>query len=327
MAERTAAQHSVTGLQQDIGLFTQWLNSQNYNFHTVSPSSHAAYLARCNKTEATHLRDIFGWSLPFAAHLLPEAIFKLLVKHQLISRVIGQPDSLWQSRIRVSGLNEALFIHSAYPTTQDNAVFFGPDTYRFIYALRQYLVAKQPNIQRAIELCSGAAPAAVTLARHAPKAEVIAADINPLALQYAALNAQCNGVSNMRTVCSNLYQQIDGQFDFITANPPYLVDTEQRLYRHGGELMGAALSVDIVQASLDHLAINGTLLLYTGVVIAEGKDLFYQALQALMASRYASFSMQYEEIDPDIFADELNEAVYPDAERIAAVVLTIERLK
>ncbi len=327
MAELTATQHSVTGLQQDMGLFTQWLRSQSYDFHTLSPSSHAAYLARCKKNQAAHLRDIFGWSLPFEAKLLPAFIFNLLLKHQLVSQVLGQPISLWQSHIRVSRLNQGLFIHSSYPTTQDHAVFFGPDTYRFVYALRQYLIAKQPSIQRAIEICSGAAPAAVTLARYAPEAEVIAADINTLALQYAAINAQCNEANNVRTVCSNLYQHIDGYFDFITANPPYLVDTKQRLYRHGGDLMGAALSLDIVQASLDHLAVNGTLLLYTGVVIAQGQDLFYNALQSLMAPRQALFSMHYEEIDPDIFADELSEAIYPGAERIAAVVLTINRLK
>lgn len=337
-----SVEHSVTGLQHDVEQFLHWLHSQSYAFQTISPSSHSAYLTRNGQVQAHHLRDIFGWSLPFEADLLPTAIFELLRAHGLIEQVadpmadsLANPltddlanhaATLWHSRIRVSSLNQCLLVHSAYPTTQDNAVFFGPDTYRFVSALTQYLSANQPNIQRAIEICSGAAPAAITIARYAPHAEVIAADINALALQYSAINAYSNQASNVLSVYSNLYQNITGEFDFITANPPYLVDAKQRLYRHGGDLMGAALSLKIVQASLDHLALHGTLLLYTGVVIAQGQDLFYQALQAHMVPYPHRFSMQYHEIDPDIFADELDSGAYADAERIAAVVLVIKRL-
>lgn len=352
MLKVNSVEHSVTGLQHDVEQFLQWLHSQNYAFQTVSPSSHTAYLIRRGQVQARDLRDIFGWSLPFEADLLPSAIFELLRAHALIEQVAAQNDhhsmsdtathdvpthepatqiviqvtKLWHSHIRVSSLNQCLLIHSAYPTTQDNAVFFGPDTYRFVHALTQYLNAKQPHIQRAIEICSGAAPAAITIARYAPHAEVIAADINALALQYSAINAYRNQASNVLSVHSNLYQNITGEFDFITANPPYLVDAKQRLYRHGGDLMGAALSLKIVQESLDHLALHGTLLLYTGVVITQGKDLFYEALQVHMASQQHRFSMQYNEIDPDIFADELDTGAYADAERIAAVVLVLTRL-
>ncbi len=330
MLRVNGVEHSVTGLQHDVEQFLQWLGQQNYAFHTVSPTSHAAYLSRRGRLQAGHLRDIFGWSLPFEANLLPASIFELLRAHGLIEQVVDQSMSqaptLWHSCIRVSSLNQCLFVHSAYPTTQDNAVFFGPDTYRFVHALTQYLNAKQPRIARAIEICSGAAPAAISIARYAPNAEVIAADINTLALQYSAINAHSNQASNVRCLHSNLYQNIKGEFDFISANPPYLVDAKQRLYRHGGDLMGAALSLKIVQASLDHLALQGTLLLYTGVVIARGQDQFYQALQMHMASYQHKFSMQYHELDPDIFADELDTGAYADAERIAAVVLIITRL-
>lgn len=356
MLKVNAAEHSVTGMQHDMEQLLHWLQSQNYFFHTISPSSHTGYLTRSGHMQARQIRDIFGWSLPFEADLLPPAIFELLRAHALIEQVAAQNDrqsdhhstsdaathdaathdpathivvqvpKLWHSHIRVSSLNQCLLIHSAYPTTQDNAVFFGPDTYRFVHALTQHLTAKQPHIQRAIEICSGAAPAAITIARYAPHAEVIAADINALALQYSAINAYRNQASNVLSVHSNLYQNITGEFDFITANPPYLVDAKQRLYRHGGDLMGAALSLKIVQESLDHLALHGTLLLYTGVVITQGKDLFYEALQVHMASQQHKFSMQYNEIDPDIFADELDTGAYADAERIAAVVLVLTRL-
>ncbi|XID74884.1 methyltransferase [Alkanindiges sp. WGS2144] len=322
MTEAHALEHSVTGLQQDIGQFLQWLQHQSYGFHTVCPTSHAAYLKRTGKTQASNLHDIFGWSLPFKSSLIPENIFRLLLNYQLIY----QQQHLWCSQIRVATLNQQYFIHSAYPTDSETAVFFGPDTYRFIHALEQHLALHQPVIKRAIEMCSGAAPAAMTLARYAPHAEVIAVDVNPLALQYAMINAAINQVTNLHAVHSNLFDGLNGQFELITANPPYLIDHSERLYRHGGNLLGAELSLNIIKQSLGYLSPDGTLLLYTGVVIANGQDLLCQALTEFMQAHKQQFSLHYQEVDPDIFADELNEPHYADAERIAAVVIKIRRL-
>lgn len=345
MTDLQALQHSVTGLQQDVRQLLHWLHSQHYQFITVSPASHAAYLARCQKTQAADLRDIFGWSLGFESSLLPESLFERLLNQQLI---IQHPDTaqqgLWHSAIRVSSLNSHLLIHSSYPTSADHAVFFGPDTYRFIQALEHHLESyainrashqaqrqdqqqtQPPRLQRALELCSGAAPAAIILAHYAPEAEVIATDVNPQALAYAQINASYNAVGHIRVQHSNLFAQLDGTFDLICANPPYLVDQSQRLYRHGGGLMGAELALNIVQHSLAHLSAQGSLLLYTGVVIVNGQDLFYQAVMQHLQPLSAQFKVSYEQLDADIFAEELNEQVYPGAERIAAVVLTVTRL-
>lgn len=352
MTDLQALQHSVTGLQQDVRQLLHWLHSQHYQFISISPASHAAYLKRIQKTQATDLRDIFGWSLPFEASLLPADLFEKLLNQQLIT-----PDQgLWCSSIRVSSLQDSLLIHSSYPTSTDHAVFFGPDTYRFVHALKHFLASRylqedhlegnpleenhlnkdhlqkshrashQPKLQRVLELCSGAAPAAITLAQYAPNAEVFATDVNPQALSYAQINASYNAAGHIQVQHSNLFAQLDGTFDLICANPPYLVDQSQRLYRHGGGLMGAELALNIVKYSLAHLSEQGTLLLYTGVVIVGGQDLFYQAVMQLMQPLMSQYRLTYQQIDPDIFAEELNQQVYPNAERIAAVVLTITRL-
>ncbi len=321
MNQMQALKHSVTGLQQDVRQFLHWLQSQAYQFTTVSPASHTAYLKRSGKTQAAHLTDIFGWSLPFKSSLLPDFIFKLLLNNQLLI----QKQNLWCSQIRVSSLNGQLMVHSAFPTKEENAVFFGPDTYRFIYALQNHLNQHKPVIKRAIELCSGAAPASISLAQYAPQAEVIAADINPLALSYGTINASLNGVPQIQAIQSNLLAQIEGEFDLITANPPYLVDRHERLYRHGGDLLGAELALNIVKQALPRLSLNGSLLLYTGVVIAHGRDLLQQAVTQHLAQLDQQLYFNYQLIDPDIFAEELNEQDYPGAERIAAVALTVTR--
>ena len=65
-------------------------------------------------------------------------------------------------------------------------------------------------------------------------AELVLADINPQALAYARANAELNGMANAQCRQGDLYGAADGQFDFIVANPPYLVDPAGRTYRDGG---------------------------------------------------------------------------------------------
>jgi methylase of polypeptide subunit release factors len=105
----------------------------------------------------------------------------------------------------------------------------------------------------------------------------------------------------------------------IIANPPYLNDPLQRAYRHGGGELGSALSVRIAQAAKNRLLPGGTLLMYTGSPIVGGADQLLQAIEEDFASSDLRWS--YEEIDPDVFGEELETAAYSTVDRIAAVAL------
>ena len=48
-------------------------------------------------------------------------------------------------RIRFATIDDFIFAHSAFPTPEQNAVFLGPDTYRFIRLLRAALVDVPPS--------------------------------------------------------------------------------------------------------------------------------------------------------------------------------------
>jgi hypothetical protein len=98
------------------------------------------------------------------------------------------------------------------------------------------------------------------------------------------------------------------------------VDDEQRLYRHGGEL-GIALALRIVAQSLPRLRPAGRLLLYTGTPIVAGVDAFFESVRPLVQPHGLQFV--YEEIDPDVFGEELDRQAYARADRIAAVGLTV----
>ena len=151
---------------------------------------------------------------------------------------------------------------------------------------------------------------------------MILCDINPKALRYSRINAALNGVDNARTVCSDLFAEINESADLIISNPPYLVDGAARAYRHGGGPLGFDLSLRIVEQSIDRLYPGGRLLLYTGAPVIAGSDQFLVALSPRLEARGCDYT--YEEIDPDVFGEELENPPYDRVDRIAVVALCIK---
>jgi methylase of polypeptide subunit release factors len=148
-------------------------------------------------------------------------------------------------------------------------------------------------------------------------------DINPRALRFAKLNAEFNETPNAFAAESDILRDVEGEFDFIVANPPYLVDASARAYRHGGGALGEGLSIAILEQSLERLSRSGVLILYTGVAIVAGRDPFLEACAKRLPPE--KYEWRYEEIDPDVFGEELMSAPYTAADRIAAVALTAWR--
>jgi methylase of polypeptide subunit release factors len=294
------------------------LRQQGYRFTTITPASHARVHRRA--AQNLTLRDIFGWSRPFAEADLPSRLLLLLGEAGALER---SGDRL-RSAVRFSTLGEQLFVHSAFPTEQGDAVFFGPDTYRFARALTQWLSSFQVRPRpRILDIGAGSGAgglhAAALLRGFSPR--VVLTDINQSAIRFSRINAALNGVADVEVIESDLYADVEGFHDLIISNPPYLVDPLARLYRHGGGDLGSALSVQIAEQGARRLAPAGRLLLYTGSAIVDGVDALHDALRERLTGH--GFSFRYEEIDPDVFGEELDHPPYDRADRIAAVVATI----
>jgi len=153
---------------------------------------------------------------------------------------------------------------------------------------------------------------------------ILLSDVNERALQFSAVNAALNKVTNVSFVNSDLYAEIDGSFDLIISNPPYLVDARTRTYRHGGGEFGSGLSLRILQEGVPRLSRGGLLVLYTGTAIVRGVDPFRDAVLGLLQAD--SVSLTYEEIDPDVFGEELEVSPYDRADRIAVVAVVVRKL-
>jgi methylase of polypeptide subunit release factors len=305
---------------QALGRLLALLQARGYRFVTATPATHARVVARADRQAARDVRDVLGWSLPFARGVLDDELFACLD----LAGVLARDGDGWRSTVRVSSLGGDLFVHSAYPTLAEDAVFFGPDSYRFADLIAAELdQAPLRAGARLLDIGGGAGVGAIVAAhRCLGCGEVAVTDINPAALRLAAINAAAAGVE-LRTVEGSGMADLAGTFDLVTINPPYIIDDAGRAYRDGGGMHGGQLSLDLAGAAAERLAPGGRVLLYTGSAIIAGRDPLCEALRSRADALGLTF--RYREIDPDVFGEELDGPAYADVERIALVAATLTR--
>ena len=300
-----------------LGLLTR-LKADSYHFVTPTPATHARVVARPDRRWAETPRDLLGWSLPFDPSSVDQEIHAALDA----AGAIDVDGDVARSRVRVSSLGKDLFLHSAYPTTASDAVFLGPDSYRFADLVAAEF-ARYPSRDGAhiVDIGTGAGVGAIVAARLAPHARITATDINEQALRFARINAAAAGVA-IDTKFDGDLSAVADPINIALANPPYIVDAAGRNYRDGGGMHGSAVALDMARAAAERLAPGGRLILYTGSAVVEGRHPLHEALSTV--ADVAGLAMRFREIDPDIFGEELTEPAYADVERIAAVAAILE---
>lgn len=78
---------------------------------------------------------------------------------------------------------------------------------------------------RVLDLGCGCGLVGILAARICGAGNVVLSDIDPVAVEVAALNAARNGVGGVKTVVSDGFANLtDAGFDLILANPPYQTD-------------------------------------------------------------------------------------------------------
>ncbi len=128
---------------------------------------------------------------------------------------------------------------------------------------------KQDNLQAVLDLCTGSGAIALVVKRDNPNVAVTASDISEKALMVAKQNAEQNNL-HVDFVVSNLFDNINGEFDLIVSNPPYIktdvigmLDPEVRFFEPTIALDGGMDGLDfyrkIVENAKNHLKIGGIL--------------------------------------------------------------------
>jgi release factor glutamine methyltransferase len=72
----------------------------------------------------------------------------------------------------------------------------------------------------ALDMGTGTGIIALLMARKARF--VLGVDINPFAVELARENARINGIKNVEFRVSDLFENVEGRFDVVTFNAPYL---------------------------------------------------------------------------------------------------------
>ena len=137
------------------------------------------------------------------------------------------------------------------------------------------LAPQEPKID-CLDLGTGSGVIAVCLAKFLPNARVTAVDVSVDALSLARENARSNGVmERIAFVESDWWSRIDGRYDLVVSNPPYVPedevetlavevrDHEPRLAIDGGE-NGTERIRDLARGLPAHLKPGAVVLLEIG---------------------------------------------------------------
>ena len=140
-------------------------------------------------------------------------------------------------------------------------------------------VANRAKDKSVLDLCTGSGAIAISVKKHEPTAAVTASDVS----ENAIFVAKANGVANLvdvKFITSDLFENIDGEFDIIVSNPPYIktddiqnLDVEVRGYEPVIALDGGKDGLDFYRRIIDgaaaHLKDGGELLMELGMGEAE----------------------------------------------------------
>lgn len=154
-----------------------------------------------------------------------------------------------------------------------------PDTEVLVEHVLAIIAEQGLSAARILDLGTGTGAIALALASELPQAQVTAVDFNAQAVTLAQRNGQRLGIQNACFLQSDWYQAVQGRFDVIVSNPPYIDHQDQHL--HEGDVRfeprtalvaeehGLADLFAIASAAPNYLSENGWLLLEHGWQQAE----------------------------------------------------------
>lgn len=125
------------------------------------------------------------------------------------------------------------------------------------------------------DICAGSGAIALAVAAERPDVTVVASDISVEAIGVAKINLKRLGLDNVVIIQSDLFGSVDGDFDVIVSNPPYVSSAEfadlpdnVRFHEPGVALLAGADGLDVIRrlvaGASGHLRPGGWLMLEIG---------------------------------------------------------------
>jgi methylase of polypeptide subunit release factors len=189
-----------------------------------------------------------------------------------VDRVEQAVAPLWTEQVASLGLVEAvdgkmralvrLVPHGDYYVASDAGLESGADVpFDHVPGIQApsvtlaKLAVRRPCLY-ALDLGTGCGIQALLASKHSER--VVATDVNPRALGFAAFNAALNGIHTIEFRPGDGFAPVqDERFDLIVANPPYVISPDSTYaYRDSG-LPADQLCYQVVKAAAEHLTEGG----------------------------------------------------------------------
>jgi methylase of polypeptide subunit release factors len=157
-----------------------------------------------------------------------------------------------------------------------------------------------------LDLGTGCGIQAMHASRHSGR--VVATDISARALDFAALNAELNGITSIEFRRGSLFEPVKGErFDHIVSNPPFVI-TPRRPgvpaydYRDGGRV-GDALVSEVVAGIEAHLEAGGIAQLLGNWEYRDDQDGLDRVAEWLDATTLDAWVIEREVQDAPLYAE------------------------
>lgn len=155
----------------------------------------------------------------------------------------------------------------------ENVLIPQPDTEILVEEVLK--IAKKQNKKKILDICTGSGAIGVSLAYNIENSKITMSDISKEALKIARKNVKQNNViEKVELIESDLLEKIEGKFDIIVSNPPYIetstiktlskqVQKEPKLALDGGK-DGLYFYKKIIKDAPNYLEKNGYLCMEIG---------------------------------------------------------------
>lgn len=192
-------------------------------------------------TEGTSLlkKSLTAWETPFLDAMVLLAYVLNISKEKLLA---SYPDNISQTDIdtfketlkkRISNYPVSYLTHTKefYDLNffvDKNVLVPRPDSETLVETAIQIL-KEHPNGKKVLDLCTGSGALAIALKHNLPEIDIQCSDLSSNAIEICRKNCMSNLKKELKIIKSNLFDKIEGKFDMIITNPPYLTDKETDL--------------------------------------------------------------------------------------------------
>ena len=231
------------------------------------------------KKKLQYCLDICFFNKAINKQKLIEIFSQNLFDKALSNNIIFQEGSLFRFSLSFIPFENYIMIRDQYqvydkyeldPEKLDERVWMGSDSIIFSGIIKKCLKNKLFN--RGVEIGSGTGIQTIVMSKYTKSCEAI--DCNNRAVQYTKLNASINKIKNIKTNYSNLFENIEGDFDLILANP-WFIDIDKG---------GLEEVPDIMEKLGTYLRKDGLCLLLLNSFIKNGRDTVYDYFKNFIRS-------------------------------------------